>query len=111
MIYMSSSTLPNDSPSPGPSTPNGMLADPYLNPVKFALARWRTTWTAIRSSFPSHVWTTYGIISNSDNYWLVTQLLINSKGSVDLLKGMEVNCDTLEQFRKLLPGNTSGESQ
>jgi hypothetical protein len=33
----------------------------------------------------------------------VTQLLVNNKGSVDVMGGMEVNCDdTLKQLKALL---------
>jgi hypothetical protein len=44
-----------------------------------------------------------GFYRNGYNYWLVTQLLINNKGSVDVMMGMEVGCeDTLKQLKALL---------
>jgi hypothetical protein len=52
---------------------------------------------------PSHAWASLGFFRNGYNYWLVTQLLINNKGSVDLMMGMEVGCeDTLKQLKGLL---------
>jgi hypothetical protein len=44
-----------------------------------------------------------GFFRNGYNYWLVTQLLINNRGSADLMKGMEVGCeDTLKGLKGLL---------
>lgn len=44
-----------------------------------------------------------GFFRNGYNYWLVTQLLVTNKGSVDVILGMEVNCDdTLTQLQSLL---------
>jgi hypothetical protein len=71
--------------------------------IKGALSRWRVLWTAIRASIPSSAWASLGFFRNGYNYWLVTQLLINNKGSVDVMMGMEVNCeDTLKQLKGLL---------
>jgi hypothetical protein len=57
----------------------------------------------VRARITNHAWASLGFFRNGYNYWLVTQLLINDKGSVDVLMGMEVNCeDTLKQLKKLL---------
>lgn len=93
--------------SSGASTPNGHTQDPGCDSnialIKVALARWRALWIAIRASTPENVWATLGFFRNGYNYWLVTQLLVNNKGSVDVLLGMEVNCeDTLQQLQSLL---------
>jgi hypothetical protein len=113
-ITLFSSSLPPQSTrqsSPnlsGTSTPGGPPAssttsDSNLTLIKAALSRWRSLWTAIRSNMPSHAWASLGFFRNGYNYWLVTQLLINNKGSVDLMMGMEVGCeDTLKQLKGLL---------
>jgi hypothetical protein len=51
----------------------------------------------------NNVWASLGFFRNGYNYWLVTQLLINNKGSADLMMNMEVGCeDTLKQLKGLL---------
>jgi hypothetical protein len=81
---------------PGPSSDTNFL-------IKSALSRWRSLWTTIRSNIPTHAWASLGFFRNGYNYWLVTQLLINNKGSVDVMLGMEVGCeDTLKQLKGLL---------
>jgi hypothetical protein len=67
--------------------------------------RWRILWTIIRANTPEDVWAKVGFVQNSYNYWLVTQLLVNHKGSVHVMMDMEVNCDdTLKQLQGLLEG-------
>jgi hypothetical protein len=52
---------------------------------------------------PNHAWANLGFFRNGYNYWLVTQLLINTKGSAELMMNMEVGCeDTLKQLKGLL---------
>ena len=90
------------------STPGGPTTSSYSTDsnhalIKAALSRWRCLWTAIRSNIPSHAWASLGFFRNGYNYWLVTQLLINNKGSADLMMGMEVGCeDTLKQLKGLV---------
>ncbi|KAL3426633.1 transcription factor [Phlyctema vagabunda] len=77
--------------------------DLNISHIKTALLRWRTLWTATRSRIPIHEWSSLGFYKNAYNYWLVTQLLINNKQSVDILMGTDVNCeDALARLRGLL---------
>lgn len=79
--------------------------------IESALARWRTLWAAIRARISNAQWSELGFVTNGYHYWLVTQLLISHPGSLDLLRGMPVNCeDTLKHIRKLLrnPGTELG---
>jgi hypothetical protein len=58
---------------------------------------------SIRANIPSHAWATLGFFRNGYNFWLVTQLLVNNRGSVEVMLKMEVNCeDTLEVLKGLL---------
>jgi len=60
-------------------------------------------WTTIRSNIPSQQWVELGFFRNGYNYWLVIQLLVNNKGSIDIMMGMELGCeDTLKQLKGLL---------
>jgi len=59
---------------------------------------------------PRAEWDSIGFFSNGHNYWLVTQLLISNKGSVEVLRGMEVGCgDALKQLRGLLRDGDEGD--
>ena len=105
-VTLFSSSLPRTSDGSGVSTPTGAqcsTSDTNLAQIRGALSRWRSLWTTIRSNIPSHAWASLGFFKNGYNYWLVTQLLINNKGSVDVMMGMEVGCeDTLKQLKGLL---------
>jgi hypothetical protein len=106
-ISLFSPAIPRSPHESGLSTPVSAPPDPSSDSnialIKTALSRWRVLWTAIRASIPSHAWASLGFFRNGYNYWLVTQLLINNKGSVDMMMGMEVNCDdTLKQLKGLL---------
>ncbi|KAG0646832.1 15-hydroxyprostaglandin dehydrogenase [Hyphodiscus hymeniophilus] len=102
------STAPSTPDQSGTSTPgapstSSFSSDTNHTLIKAALSRWRSLWTAIRSNMPNHAWANLGFFRNGYNYWLVTQLLINNKGSADLMIGMEVGCeDTLKQLKGLL---------
>lgn len=100
---------PNLSDTCTPGTATGVApnlptsTDTTLTLIKAALSCWCSLWTAIRSNIPRYAWTSLGFFRNGYNYWLVTQLLINNRGSADLMKGMEVGCeDTLKALKGLL---------
>jgi len=105
-VTLFSSSLPRTPEGSGISTPTGQSvssSDSNVVLIRAALSRWRSLWTTIRSNIPSHAWASLGFYRNGYNYWLVTQLLINNKGSVDVMMGMEVGCeDTLKQLKGLL---------
>lgn len=105
-VTLFSSSFPQTPDGSGISTPTGPTGsspDANLTLIRAALSRWRSLWTTIRSNIPSHTWASLGFFRNGYNYWLVTQLLINNKGSVDVMMGMEVGCeDTLKQLKALL---------
>ncbi|KAN0106146.1 putative C2H2 finger domain protein [Hyaloscypha variabilis] len=105
-VTLFSSSLPRTPGGSGMSTPTGLpgsSSDTNLALIRAALSRWRSLWTTIRSNIPNHAWASLGFFRNGYNYWLVTQLLINNKGSVDVMMGMEVGCeDTLKQLKGLL---------
>jgi hypothetical protein len=89
-------------------------SDSNLALIKSALSRWRSWWNSIRSNIPSNAWANLGFFRNGYNYWLVIQLLVNNKASVDVMMGMEVGCeDTLKQLKELLQetgGDIEGSS-
>lgn len=104
-LFSSFTLCPPD--SSGSSIPSGPNQDPSSDSnivlIKAALSRWCALWIAIRASTPDRVWAKLGFFRNGYNYWLVTNLLVNNKGSVDVMVGMEVNCDdTLQQLQSLL---------
>ncbi|KAF7587891.1 hypothetical protein BBP40_006597 [Aspergillus hancockii] len=78
-----------------PSTPGSTV------PGILASLTLMDTFMLIHSS--SEEWASMGFYKNGYHFWLVSQLLITRKESVDLVMGMEVNCeDKLAQLRVLL---------
>ncbi|GAB1191426.1 hypothetical protein APSETT444_000599 [Aspergillus pseudonomiae] len=68
-----------------------------------SLSRWHDHWTRLRSATSSHDWASMGFYKNGYHFWLVSQLLITKKESVDVVMRMEVKCeDKLEQLKVLL---------
>ncbi|KAL4782715.1 hypothetical protein BJX76DRAFT_281072 [Aspergillus varians] len=74
-----------------------------LIPLRTALTRWRDHWLTIRNTVTGHEWASMGFYKNGYNFWLVSQLLITKKESVDVVMKMEVRCeDKLEKLKVLL---------
>ncbi|KAL4883948.1 hypothetical protein BJY04DRAFT_183566, partial [Aspergillus karnatakaensis] len=77
--------------------------DSTLIPIRIALTRWRDHWLTLRNTVTSHEWAMMGFYKNGYNFWLVSQLLITKKESVDVVMQMEVRCeDKLEKLKVLL---------
>ncbi|KAF7114789.1 hypothetical protein CNMCM5793_000328 [Aspergillus hiratsukae] len=100
--------LPNSKMPHGPSTPTksprgAIPEDSTLAAIRTALSRWRDHWVALRNTVSSHEWASMGFYKNGYNFWLVSQLLITKKKSVDVVMQMEVKCeDKLEKLKVLL---------
>ncbi|KAL1886791.1 hypothetical protein Plec18167_000726 [Paecilomyces lecythidis] len=89
--------------SRSPSRESALPDDSILGAIRTALARWRSLWLALNSKVPSHEWAAMGFYKNGYNFWLVAQLLITKKDSVDVTMRMEVKCeDKLEKLKVLL---------
>ncbi|KAL2871465.1 uncharacterized protein BJX67DRAFT_342292 [Aspergillus lucknowensis] len=77
--------------------------DSTLLPIRMALTRWRDHWLTLRNTVSSNEWASMGFYKNGYNFWLVSQLLITKKESVDVVMKMEVRCeDKLEKLKVLL---------
>ncbi|KAH1735276.1 hypothetical protein KXX40_007204 [Aspergillus fumigatus] len=100
--------LPNSRIPQGLSTPSkppqsAIPEDSTLAGIRTALSRWRDHWLALRNTVSSHEWASMGFYKNGYNFWLVSQLLITKKKSVDVVMQMEVKCeDKLEKLKVLL---------
>ncbi|RHZ55789.1 hypothetical protein CDV55_104432 [Aspergillus turcosus] len=99
--------LPTSKMPHGPSTPTkspcAIPEDSTLAAIRTALSRWRDHWVALRNTVSSHEWASMGFYKNGYNFWLVSQLLITKKKSVDVVMQMEVKCeDKLEKLKVLL---------
>jgi hypothetical protein len=107
-IRMRQSKLPSESSSPSDTNrstqPNAVFPEDYIMPaIRTALTRWRALWMHLRNQVPSHEWASMGFFKNGYNFWLVAQLLIIKKDSVDVVMRMEVKCeDKLEKLKVLL---------
>ncbi|KAL2007443.1 hypothetical protein VTN00DRAFT_8881 [Thermoascus crustaceus] len=103
LIRMRKSLLQSEVPSLTASKTRNIPEDSILASIRTALARWRALWMALRTEVPSHEWATMGFCKNGYNFWLVAQLLITKKDSVDVAMRMEVKCeDKLEMLKVLL---------
>ena len=77
--------------------------DSVLAEIRTALSRWRDHWEALHSQVSEDQWASMGFYKNGYNFWLVSQLLITKKASVDVVMQMEVKCeDKLEKLNVLL---------
>lgn len=105
----SSSGHSSESPTSPQFPTHTNTRDTNLSLISLALSRWRSLWFTIRANTPNYKWANLGFFRNGYNYWLVTQLLINNKGSADVLLGMEVGCDdAVEQLKGLLKNGEGG---
>lgn len=94
-------TPSNDSRSVSRKT--AIPEDPIVGHIRTALTRWRTVWMNLREQVPAHEWASMGFYKNSYNFYLVAQLLITQKQSVDVIMQMEVKCeDKLSKLKVLL---------
>ncbi|OXV07421.1 hypothetical protein Egran_04814 [Elaphomyces granulatus] len=102
------STSPSESSSPSDisrsAQPNAVFPEDYVMPaIRTSLTRWRALWMHLRTQVPSHEWASMGFFKNGYDFWLVAQLLITKKESVDVIMRMEVKCeDKLEKLKVLL---------
>lgn len=83
--------------------PPSIPEDATLSAIRTALTRWRDHWFSLKDSVSKDEWGAMGFYKNGYNFWLVSQLLITKKESVDELMRMEVKCeDKLEKLKVLL---------
>lgn len=88
------------------SQPGATPDDLMLSNIRVALARWREHWVTLSNTLSSREWASMGFFKNGYNFWLVSQLLITKKKSVDVVMQMEVNCeDKLQKLKVLLDEN------
>ncbi|RAK96855.1 Zn(II)2Cys6 transcription factor [Aspergillus ibericus CBS 121593] len=77
--------------------------DSMLSGIRTALSRWREHWVTLRNTVSRSEWASMGFFKNGYNFWLVSQLLITKKESLDVVMRMEVKCeDKLEKLKVLL---------
>ncbi|BCR89694.1 uncharacterized protein ACHE_50892A [Aspergillus chevalieri] len=84
-------------------SPSTIPDDSILAAIRTALSRWRDNWVTLHNQLPGDQWASMGFYKNGYNFWLVSQLLITKKESVDVVMRMEVKCeDKLEKLKVLL---------
>ncbi|PGH13350.1 hypothetical protein AJ80_06344 [Polytolypa hystricis UAMH7299] len=86
----------------------GPVDSPVASRIKLALENWRSLWMSLRVEIPAEDWALMGFFKNAYSYWLVSQLLLSNKASVELIKNMDIKCDDkLQQLKVLLPPDES----
>jgi hypothetical protein len=102
-MHNSGINQPVAAPSSGKTRQTAAQEDSTLAPIRMALMRWRDHWLTLRNTVSSCEWASMGFYKNGYNFWLVSQLLITKKESVDVVMKMEVRCeDKLEKLKVLL---------
>lgn len=77
--------------------------------IQKALDRWYELWIELKSNIQINEWAHMGFYKNGYNFWLVAQLLVRKKESLDIIMNMEGPCDDkLEQLNVLLRDELTG---
>ncbi|KIX06759.1 uncharacterized protein Z518_04735 [Rhinocladiella mackenziei CBS 650.93] len=93
-IMTLSMNLPTSSlPSRKLDRPLTLSSSPAFGDLKIALDRWRQIYQVVSSASSSKSMKTAGMFRNCFHFWLVAQLIITKEEAVDVITGMEVNCD------------------
>lgn len=61
--------------------------------IKGALERWRQIWTAVRSQASEQSLKAEGMYRNALHFWIIVQFILTKEEAVDVITGMEVDCD------------------
>lgn len=78
--------------------------------LKGALERWRQLWQALRSQATDKSMKMAGMYRNAFHFWLVCQLMLSKEGAVEVITGMEVNCeDALTKLKVLFQNDVDQE--
>lgn len=89
---------------------NGRNSNPIFQDLKGALEQWRQLWQALRSQATDESMKTAGMYRNSFHFWLICQLLVSKEEAVDVITGMEVNCeDALTKLKVLFHSDNEQE--
>jgi len=87
----------------GPTTPT-------TQDIQGALERWRQLWQAVCSHSSDQSMKTAGMYRNGFHFWLVAQLIVTREAAVDVITGMEVNCeDALTKLKVLFQNDGEQE--
>jgi len=68
-------------------------SSPIFQDLKTALERWRQLWQAVRSQATDESLKSAGMYRNSFHFWMICQLILSKEEAIDVITGMEVNCD------------------
>jgi len=87
-------TISHDLPSTVSSRPAmASKSSPIFQDLKTALERWRQLWQAVRSQATHESLKSAGMYRNSFHFWMICQLILSKEEAIDVITGMEVNCD------------------
>ncbi|KAK5189541.1 hypothetical protein LTR92_010443 [Exophiala xenobiotica] len=87
-------TISHDLPSTVSSRPAmASKSISIFQDLKTALERWRQLWQAVRSQATDESLKSAGMYRNSFHFWMICQLILSKEEAIDVITGMEVNCD------------------
>ena len=91
----------------GPTVANIFKGAVMTSATETALYRWRLLWQAVYHETPREMWNAAGMFKNGINFWLLARLLMSKDEAVEIMIGMEFNCeDALGKFKVLLQGES-----
>ena len=77
--------------------------------IKGALERWRQLWEIIRSQTQEKSLKAEGMYRNAFKFWVLLQFIVTKEEAVDVITGMEVNCDDALTKLKVLFQNDNDQ--
>lgn len=66
---------------------------PFTDDIKQALGQWRKFWERACAQSADESPRLAGMFRNAYYFWLVARTIISKEESIDVITGMEVNCD------------------
>ncbi|OCT46104.1 putative C2H2 finger domain protein (Zms1) [Cladophialophora carrionii] len=77
----------------GPGSKSSLAMGRITHQVKGALEKWRQLWEAIRSQTQDKSLKAEGMYRNAFKFWVLLQFILAKEEAIDVITGMEVNCD------------------
>jgi hypothetical protein len=95
----------------GPGSKSSSLAmGQFTHQIKGALERWRQLWELIRAQTQEKSLKAEGMYRNAFKFWILLQFIVTKEQAVDVITGMEVNCDdALTKFKVLFQNDNDHE--
>lgn len=79
--------------TPGQTSSGRLRGSALTEEIREALAQWKILWDQASSPRSNQPQKLAGMFRNAFYFWLVAKSIINKEESIEVITGMEVNCD------------------